>query len=169
MATSNLTAERARELLDYDPDTGVLTWRTDRRGGAYAGDVAGSLKPTVQGQRYLTVMIDGRRYLAHRIAWLIQTGSFPEHQIDHVNMDGTDNRWSNLRKATGSQNQANRRAPRSNTTGYKGVVRSGQRFCAQVYANGKRYHLGTFDTLEEAHQAYKEGVTKHHGKFARVN
>jgi hypothetical protein len=102
-----LTAERLRELLHYDPDTGDFTWRTARKripAGAIAGTVErGFRRITIGGGRH------GPRYSAHRLAWLYMTGAWPNGYLDHINRDPDDNRFANLRLATNSQNQANTR------------------------------------------------------------
>jgi hypothetical protein len=97
-----ITAERVRQLPHYDPDTGVLTRLISTNGDARAGEV---VRGVCDG--YLTARIDGRRYQAHRLAWLYMIGEWPKANMDHVNGDRADNRWCNLREATNSQNQAN--------------------------------------------------------------
>ena len=102
MTNSQLTVERLRELLSYDPATGKFLWRVGRQ-CMRAGAVAGATE--VQG--YRVIKIDGKIYKAHRLAWLYVTGEWPPEEIDHKNTDPQDNVWSNLRLATHSQNQAN--------------------------------------------------------------
>jgi hypothetical protein len=80
-----------RELLSYDPKTGMFTWRIRSARRVHIGDVAGG----VNGRGYLTIRVDGRQYLAHRLAFLHMTGSWPKKEhIDHINMDRADNRWA---------------------------------------------------------------------------
>ena len=96
-------AERLRELLDYDPETGVLTWRVRRRGRAKAGRVAGTLKK----RGSLEVKVDGVRYQVHRLVWKIQKGKDPAALLDHWNRRPGDNRFSNLREADRHENVRN--------------------------------------------------------------
>ena len=96
------------------------------------------------------------------------TGSFPSGMIDHINGVCDDNRWSNLRQATRSQNAANQRIHRDNTLGMKGVYRHGKRFAAKIRINGDGIHLGTYDTPEEAHSIYCEAAAFAFDDFARA-
>lgn len=153
MAKPELTAERLRELLRYDPGTGIFTWRMNRSGGTKAGDVAGS----DDGQGYVSIRIDGRAYLAHRLVWLYVYGVWPERQIDHRYGIRNDNRLSELREATNKQNQHNqRKAQGSNKSGLLGVSYSRGKPRARIRVDGKQKHLGTFDTAELAQAAYLE-------------
>ena len=160
-----LTVDRLKAVLNYDPERGLFTWRHSRIGrGCRAGATAG--RPNERG--YLRLGIDGVRYKAHQLAWLYMTGEWPELQIDHRNNDKSDNRWSNLRLATGSQNQANRGLQRNNTSGFKGVSARRGKFAAYIKRDGKKHTLGSFDTAEEAHAAYVAAAPLFHGEFARV-
>ncbi|MCK9994454.1 MAG: hypothetical protein Dbin4_02974, partial [Alphaproteobacteria bacterium] len=103
MKMAELTQSRLKELLHYDPDTGVFTRRVQTSSNARVGDVAGCLHP--EGYRH--IQIDGKRYAAHRLAWLYMTGEWPTNQLDHLNGVRDDNRWGNLREATHGQNQQN--------------------------------------------------------------
>jgi hypothetical protein len=129
------------------------------------GDVAGHL--TAQG--YWRISVDGRRYLAHRLAWLYVHGEWPAAQIDHVDLDKSNNRFANLREATNAQNKANTRARKDNTSGFKGASwdkRSG-RWRARICVVGKDSHLGFFDSAETAHAAYCQAANEAFGEFAR--
>lgn len=158
---NDLTAFYIRKILDYDPETGVLTWRErttpSQRGGQYAvGKPAGSRK---KGQ--IMIGIRDQRYCAHRLAWLWMTGEWPL-EIDHVNRDPFDNRWFNLREATRSQNNVNRKA----TVPFRGVRRTrGGKWQARIKYQGKERHLGHFPSAEEASDAYRRAAQAHWGDF----
>lgn len=154
-----VTAERLRELLDYNPATGVFKWKPTAQKRT-KGLVAGSKH---RGW-YWIIAIDKRQYLAHRLAWLYVHGRWPLDQIDHVNGIRFDNRIANLREATTIQNRQNRKPK---VAGLKGVWKYYNRWRARIYANGKCIWLGTFSTQEAASAAYREAAIKHHGEFAR--
>lgn len=165
-----------RERVDYDPVTGVFTWRArpvDQFPGArhcgtwntrYAGKLAGTIK--VNG--YRAIGIDDKQYYAHRIAWLMVYGSEAPHEIDHIDGDRTNNRIANLRSATTAQNAANKRKTATNT-GAKGIWfdAAAGKFRACITHDYKQRHLGCFDTLEEATAARREAAERLHGAFAR--
>jgi HNH endonuclease len=159
-----LTLARLREVLHYDPGTGVFTWKVARPPHCVIGSRAGTI--TKLGYRAVTVL--GHRLLEHRLAWFYQTGTWPKDQIDHRNCNGQDNRFANLREARQYDNIANRPAHRDSSTGLKGVHRNGRRWSASILNCGKKHYLGTFDTPEEAHSAYAAVATKLCGEFARV-
>lgn len=154
-----ITQERLKELLHYDPDTGVFTWRV-RRGSTSAGTFAGAKA------KYLNIGIDGITYTGHRLAFLYMMGYMPE-VVDHRDLDKHNNAWLNLREGTNSKNQANRNVSVRNRLGVKGVSRNGRGYYAQLSKDGKKYYSKTYHTLELAAQAYAELARKHHGEFAR--
>lgn len=161
-----ISAEEARQLLDYNPKTGAFTWRVGRRGTAQAGSNAGSINTRGRPQ----IKIYGKRYLSHRLAWLITYGAWPKTQIDHINGQVDDNRLVNLRLATQSENLYNTRLRRNNTSGFKGVVwrASCGRWQARITVGGDRKSLGHFLTPEEAYAAYCRAAAELHGDFANV-
>ena len=163
-----LTAEILREILIYEPETGKFYWKM-RRAQMLAGDEAGYVGNL--GYILIGIALAGskRRYTGHRLAWLYQTGEWPENNVDHINGSRADNRWCNLRAATQSENQANRRVKRSVANGLKGIEKhhSG-RWVARICKEGRRYHLGMFDTAEEAHAVYAVCAEALHGEFARM-
>lgn len=118
---------------------------------------------------YLRICVGGRAYYAHRVAWMLVTGEWPDGPIDHANGDRADNRWSNLRMASPAQNNANARLSRRNTLGAKGVARVGCKFKAQIAVGGKRLYLGLHPTLESASAAYQLAASEHYGEFARAS
>jgi hypothetical protein len=159
-----LTPARLREILDYDADTGQFRWRPGS--GHRAGRIAGCL---VQSKVWV-IHIGGRSYKAHQLAWLHRTGEWGRPAIDHRDGDATNNRWSNLRCATSTNNAANRRRPRNNTSGFKGVYFNRNRgtWMARIQKDGQYYFLGRFATPQEAHAAYVAAAKDLFGEFARV-
>lgn len=150
-----LTADRLRELVDYDKESGIFTWRLSRR-RCRLGGIAGYTRE----DGYVFVRIDKRLYRAHRLAWLWSYGEFPALEIDHINRNPADNRLVNLREVDSSQNKQNIAARRDNRSGYKGVFKHSQtgRWVAQIQADGKAKHLGCFAMLEEASFVYQRAV-----------
>lgn len=153
-----LTAERLREVLDYDLETGEFRWRITMGCRGVAGRVAGCLCAT----GYQSIRINRKPYQAHRLAWLHVYGEWPRNEIDHMNGNKADNRLSNLREATRFQNTANRKSRKT----FKGVylLPSG-RWAASIQRD-KLHHLGCFDTPEEAHAAYCSAAIERFGEFA---
>lgn len=159
----SLTAELLRSLLDYDAEAGVFRWRISR-GSRRAGAVAGNLRR----DGYVGILVCGRLYTAHRLAWLWVTGEWPI-EVDHRDGDGSNNAWTNLRLATHAQNMSNTKKPRHNTSGFKGVhLRRQGDFSASIQHKGKTIHLGLFPTAEAAHAAYCAAAERIHGEFARA-
>lgn len=162
-----LTAERLRELYEYFPETGMF--RRRRLPGEYNRKVGG-LTPGHACGRYLGLGIDYRRYYCHRLAWLWIHGEWPAHEIDHINGDPHDNRLSNLRAATKSENGYNKRRGTRNTSGIKGVhyYRKTNKWRAAISLGYQRTkHLGLFDTKEEAAEAYRVAAFRVAGEFAK--
>ena len=148
MDTPKLTQDRLRELVNYDPDTGLFTWRISRR-KCRQGALAGANMPT----GYRTIRLDDVLHLAHRLAWLYVHGVWPTNQIDHINGNRADNRLCNLREATNAENAQNRRKPKSKS-GFMGVRQENSKWLAEIKFNYKVIRLGLFDTPEEAYQTY---------------
>ncbi len=149
-----LTADRVRELFAYDHATGDLLWRV----GQYEGQAAGCV--TKDG--YTQIRFDGRGYYAHRIVWLHQHGELPPKLVDHRDGNKRNNRLSNLRVATVSENAQNRIVAKDNKSGYLGVSSIGKRYVAQIQIAGKHYRLGAFDDPSDAHSAYLSAKAKLH-------
>ncbi len=161
-----ITAEELRNVLSYDPETGVFVWLV-RSGRCGAGSVAGSIKKR-RSSAHVRIHVFGTQYYAHRLAWLYMTGKWPELKIDHVNNDGTDNRFINLRLATSSQNGGNSRKPNTNTSGIKGVRFEDGKWRAQLCVEGMRLHIGLFNCPTAAHIAYCKAAKEYFGEFARL-
>lgn len=160
-APSEVTAVRLRELLNYDPQTGIFTRRIDIRQRWKAGSVAGNIAPS----GYVRITIDGRSTQAHRLAWLWMTGAWPDADIDHINGDRADNRWANLRDVTRTVNMQNLRgAFGNNKSGLLGAGwdKARRKWMAVIWINGQRHHLGRFDSPEGAHLAYLSAKRLHH-------
>lgn len=165
-----LSYARLREVLSYDPETGIFVWLIRSGESEWNGKNAGNVAGSVNGHGYVQIKIDGFRYLAHRLAWFYTTGIRPNHFIDHADGVRTNNRIANLRKADDFQNSANSCVRRDNRTGYKGVSYSAAngKYRSAITSNGKRYYLGSFPTAQKAHDAYKAAAIKLHGEFARL-
>lgn len=163
-----------REFLDYNPITGVFTWKARvglPQGGGRNRIGLSAGAPMGTTHRYTQIVIVQRRYYAHRLAWYFMTGEWPSHSIDHINGDGLDNRWSNLRLADKSQNAANSKLNKRNTSGFKGVtlIKSTGKWKAQIRARGEHRNLGHFDTPEAAHAAYVAAATQSFGSYAKIS
>jgi len=162
-----LTADRLRELVIYDPATGLFSRRTNARGPKPKTMDVGWLRPN----GYAMLTVDGTPYRAHRLAWLYVHGRWPTKHIDHINGDPADNRIENLRDATVAQNMANSKKPRTNTSGYKGVQwhKAAGKWVASIKVGDKNVYLGLFDTAEEARDAYRKKALEVRGEFARFD
>lgn len=148
-----LTANRVRELLDYDAATGQFTWLVTASRVATAGSRAGSM----DRNGYIRISLDGRRYLAHRLAWLMTHGEWPRGQIDHINGVRNDNRIANLRDVSACENQQNRhRAQGGNRFPWVCWKRSENRWRGCFRVNGRDVTVGHFRDPETAYAAVLE-------------
>lgn len=161
---TGLTADEVRRLLSYDPETGSLHWKDHKR-RCYIGKPAGY----VSKDSYAKVKIRARIYMAHRLIWLIMTGEWPKEQIDHRDLNRSNNRWANLREATRAQNGYNREVFSTTATKLKGAYKApfGSGYVAAIRVNKKLKRIGLFRTPEEAHAAYCVAAQKFAGEFAR--
>jgi hypothetical protein len=163
-----LTQERLREVLDYDSREGLFRWRKaiSIRVRGKIGMPAGS--PDRHG--YPMIGIDGSRYSAHRLVWFWVYGAWPDGELDHINSDRADYRICNLRLASRSQNCANNRKPKNNTSGFKGVTwdRANKKWAAQLQVKGRHQNLGRFARIEDASAAYAQAAKAAFGEFARA-
>jgi hypothetical protein len=161
-----VTQARLKELLHYDPKTGIFIWIKARR-STVVGTVAGYYSPT-----YVKIQIDQNFYVAQRLAWLYMTGAWPDDELDHKDCDRHNNAWSNLRPATrylNAMNSSKRKNPKSSK--FKGVYWRGgryQKWEARITFMGKEYYLGRFIDEKEAHKAYIVAAKKYCGEFARA-
>lgn len=142
-----LTHKRLKELLHYDPATGIFRWKVSI-GTAKAGDIAG----TKQSNGYIRIMIEGKNYLGHRLAWLYVHGYFPEHDIDHINRIKDDNCIENLREVGRQCNARNCGNPKDNTSGVKGIYwhKQHNKWQARIAVNGKKKNLGLYIDFADA-------------------
>ena len=156
-----LSQERLKSLMNYEPETGVFTWLMKPCRNVRVGEVAGSLN---KGTGYVRVIVDRKRYLAHRLAWLYIYGDLPPDQLDHINRIKTDNRIGNLRLANNAENHQNMPMPRNNTSGHIGVCwkKKSQKWEARITINKKQIHLGSFTDLSEAIAARKAAEVNFH-------
>jgi len=162
---NDFTAERLRKLLNYDPKTGIFTWRVAPVKWISPGDPAGYSERSA----YVRIGIFGRYYRAHRLAWLYVHGEWPPSMIDHINGDPSDNRLANLRVATASQNQGNAKPRKDNAYGTKGVTwhKSHKKWQARIVIDGKQTHLGHFADKQAAIETYRRAAEAQFGEFAR--
>jgi len=174
-----VTHETVRELLEYDPITGVLTYqrrgrrwfKSDRDCNAWNTQYAGKPAGWHYNKGYMSIILFGRKYLAHRVIFFYMMGRWPDPEVDHENHDGTDNRWCNLFEKTHEQNGRNHALSKRNKSGRTGVrwfTRKGK-FVAKIGVGGHHMHLGYHDTFEEACAAREaaereHGFHKNHGK-----
>ena len=188
MALEDLaTVDMLRKFLSYDPDTGVFVWNLRKPedfvrakhpsryckiwNTRYGGKVAGSFR----GDGYGRISVDDKRYLAHRVAWAMERGTWPAQQLDHINGNPSDNRLVNLREVANADNAKNARRAINNTSGVTGVTRHSlcDKWVAQIHANGKAIYLGIFENFEDAVAAraaaeVKYGFHPNHGRAPLV-
>lgn len=158
-----ITQNRLKELLNYDVVAGIFIWK-ESKGAAKKGAVAGS----ISGQGYVNIKLDGLIFRAHRLAWLWVYGVFPSGPLDHINGNRSDNRISNLRVATLSENQHNQGMRSDNKSGIKGVSWDDKSkfWRAQIKKNGHLIRIGSFRDLNEARIAMEKARIELHGDFA---
>lgn len=159
-----ITQEYLKSILHYELETGIWTWIASRP-KINIGDIAGGL--TELG--YVKIKIDGRKYLAHRLAHFYMTGEWPEFEIDHEDLNRSNNKWKNIRNATRTQNFANQRKYSNNKSGIKGVCwdKDANKWLAQIQVNKKKIKLGRYINIEDAKEAYVRAANWYFGKFAR--
>jgi len=165
-----LTQETLKSLLYYNAETGIFTRRATSSSAAKAGDVAGG--KTKCG--YISIRVNGRKYYAHRLAWLYMTGEWPPYQIDHDDHIRHNNKWDNLNKATNQDNQKNGTMQKNNSSGITGVdqCKRNKMWRARIGVNGKDVFLGYFMDKFEAICARlsannKYGFHKNHGGYKK--
>jgi hypothetical protein len=154
-----ITADRLRQVLDYNHDSGLFVRKLDS-GRWKPGQIAGNVH---KRRGYWMVGIDGASYLGHRLAWLYVTGKWPKQDLDHIDGDILNNRFSNLREVTEIVNAQNqRRAHKGSKSGLLGVYPRGERWQSTICVNKTPHYLGTFDTKEAAFAAYLDAKRRLH-------
>lgn len=163
MVKDKLTQAELKELLEYNPDTGLWKWHTPK-GSCKKGWFCGSR--SIGG--YLDIKIRGKSYRTHRLAFLFMEGAFPPDLVDHIDGDTANNKWHNLRHCSYSGNNRNTRLPNTNTSGYKGVSRREGRstWTVRLSVAGKTRNFGCYKDLELAALVAEEAREKYHGEFA---
>lgn len=159
-----ITQQELKTLLNYDPNTGLFTWKIPKKGR----------KVNAGGMRkdgYYRICINYKRYLSHRLAWLYVYGEFPDKCIDHINLNPSDNRICNLRLATIAENGINRKLQLNNTSKFKGVrfVENRNKWMARITVNNKMIYLGIFVNIKDAALAYKKAALKYHKQFINMD
>lgn len=161
-----LTQERLKEVLDYDPETGVFRWKYTE-GRAIRGAEAG----TIASNGYRVISINNKKHKAHRLAWMFLYRNFPISQIDHINQDRADNRIHNLRSVSALENGRNQKIRTNNSSGFNGVTwnKRDNIWTSGIRINNVRKNLGSYVYKKDAISAreranIKYGFHKNHGK-----
>jgi hypothetical protein len=172
-----MTQEYLKLILHYNLLTGIWTWLVNKNPRARLGDIAGCIAcqrhrkgDGCEGKlHYLKIRIDGKLYLAHQLAFLYMTGSLVK-EIDHIDGNGLNNRWNNLRECTRSQNKANITKLSNNSSGYKGVYwrKDRQKWIPSIDCEGRTYHLGCYSNIEDAKAAYDAKSKELFGGFCSL-
>lgn len=165
MDADNLTADRLRALLSYNPETGEFHWAISAR-GIRRGRRTGCLDKSTG---YIVIRVDGKKRYAQRLAWLYVTGEWPNPGVDHWDKDKTNNRFANLREADKAENAWNTGMPATNTSGSKGVSfhKATGKFRADIKVRNQPMFLGLFVTFDEARAAWRDAARKLHEEFGR--
>lgn len=164
---SNPVIRILQRNLVYSPDTGLLTWKINKRGRRFkAGDEAGYTRQS-KCTSYRMLNICGEKIFAHIAAWAMYYDEWPINEIDHEDGNGLNNAILNLRDVTHAVNVQNQRMHSNNKSGSSGVrwFEGSQKWRTEIKSNGRTVHLGLFNTIEEASQAYqkaKESLGYHH-------
>lgn len=157
-----ITQEKIKSKIHYCAETGVFTWSYGT-GLVRSGDKAGRVLSTKFNKKYIQIKIFKKQYLAHRLAHFYMVGEWPESQIDHIDGNGLNNKWSNLRVVSASENCKNKRLQSNNKSGTTGVSFNSQlsKWKAVIYSDKTQIHLGYFSDKFEAVCARKSAERKH--------
>lgn len=179
-AVSMITPDILRELIEYHPDSGRFFWKMrerkwfkdERSQKIWNTKFAGKETFTTNdGDGYRMSSVLHVKVKAHRVAWAIHYGETPSCFLDHINTIKDDNRISNLRLASNSENMCNTTKRADNTSGVKGVYwcKEKSKWCAEIKKNGKKRFLGRFIDIDQARLAYEKASKMYHGEFARTD
>jgi len=160
-----LTQEYLKSILDYNPDTGIFTWKhRDDRSNSWNTRYAGSEAGAISSECVINISINKKLYIATRLAWLYVYGYFPDYTLHYINNISLDNRIKNICKHNRMEMSQNRKKQKNNTSSFVGVCfnKYHNKFQAQIAANGKIKYLGYFNTAEEAHEAYLKAKAHYH-------
>lgn len=160
-----ITVERLRELLHYNPDTGIFTWINPSSNRIKVGSIANCK----DAYGYVVIRIDNKLYKAHRLAWLYCFNELPELSLDHINGIKNDNRLDNLRECSAQDNCRNKNKQSNNTSGYVGVnyYPTYNKYRASITVNKSTLHIGYYNTAKEASLAYENRARSLFGEFKR--
>lgn len=176
------SVEYLRQVLEYNPETGIFIWKNrsvdmfiDGKQSAHQScsswnaKYANRIASGYQSKGYVYIGINSRNFLAHRVAWKFYYGDEPPRYIDHIDGNKKNNAIKNLREATQSQNNANSKKFKNNTSGYKGIIwdKSRNKWQVKVQFEGKTIHFGRFNDLESAIKIHKDAFSKLYGEYAR--
>ena len=163
-----ITLEYLKRILRYEPDTGDWIWLTALSKKIEIGDKAGWRN---EEYGYIQLRIDTKLYLGHVLAWFYMTGEWPKGEVDHIDLNKTNDKWLNFRLITHQQNNFNKGVNINNTSGFKGVSwdKKSKKFAAYIKLDYKKMHLGYFESKIDAAQAYDRAAIKYFGAFARLN
>ena len=153
-----------RTLLDYDSISGIFTRKVAVSRRSKIGDIAGGLS-----RGYVELSVNGKVYRAHTLAWFYYNKKWPIKNLDHIDLNKSNNAINNLREASYSENIANSLIRKTNSCGFKGVTRHKEKFKAAIMVNRKRIHLGIFTLQKEAAEAYDSAAIHYFGAFALTN
>lgn len=147
-----MNQKELQDRLSYNKETGIFKWIYSNNNKVKNGSIAGKIIVTPSGNRYYTIRVDNKDYLAHRLSFLHVTGCMPKNQVDHINGDGLDNRWCNLRDVTRQENNRNTRLLKNNSSGFCGVSwsKKSKKWLVQIMIDKKGIHLGLYDSLLDA-------------------
>lgn len=163
--SKKLTQKHLKEALDYNPETGIFIWLerdreyfpTEESSKTWNTRFSGKVAGYKDKRGYLQICVNGKKYWAHRLAFLYMTGDFPENDTDHINQKKSDNQWKNLRGVTNQENHKNLGMYPNNASGFTGVsfCKGNNKWETYIYAKGKRKYLGYFTNINDAIEARK--------------